>query len=106
MASNDLFAPVAQKVGAQVGRCFGAIDGGATVSPEQDDVGFFFIIPFTDGVSVEQFAQQVAVPPGGEVAGAGAFGGDTFALGGVETTGGYAPAFVARVSGINVSRHA
>nr|GFD47692.1 hypothetical protein [Tanacetum cinerariifolium] len=71
-APDYFFAPVAEQVGREAGRGFGAIAGGCaevfTFEQLRELAGL--VVPFLHAGIVEQFAQQVAIPPQAEVDGA------------------------------------
>ena len=101
----DLFAPVAEEVDAESRGGFGAVVGGASFGGEDHVVGFLFPIPFRNTVAVEDFAEEVAVPPDAEIARGGVLLGDFFALHSVEAADAGAaggPHFIAGVTRVEI----
>jgi len=103
-APDDFLAPVAEEVGGKDGGGFAAVIGGAALRHQQASLGSIFPVPPGNGGAVEQFAEQVAVPPDGEIAGTGRALGDFLAFG-VEQAGNTRAkysALMARITRIDV----
>lgn len=81
---------------------------GAVLRVQQHRLGAGLRVPLRHGVLVEQLLQEIAVPIGGEVAGARAPFGDALAGGAVHAghAGADGPGFGAGVTRIDVERHA
>jgi hypothetical protein len=64
---DQFLAPVAQDVGAEHRGGLGAVVGHASFGGENRVHRALFPVPLGDDVAVEELAEQVAVPPDGEI---------------------------------------